>query len=333
MKISIVIPAHNEEKSIGKILDQIAEKVPFEIVEEVIVVDDHSTDSTSEVVKDRVKKYPLFNIKVICNDTPPGFANALRKGRQEAKGDLILHLMGDGCDNIEDINLMFEKFKNGHVDMVCGSRYVKGGERKGGSVAKGFFSRFVGVSLHYIIGIPTRDVSNAFKMYRREILGQVKLETNGFEISMELGVKHILRDIILKKFLQSGTSVVRVIISYPPLRTEKGCPTLGQNRQFQYFKEPTYIYPVVPAQAATLLKENGYEVVWNDCIAESWNYEQFLEFVQREKPDLIAFETKTPVVKQHWKIINDLKNLATGNCIIWRSCHCFAGGIFPKLKG
>jgi len=100
---------------------------------------------------------------------------------------------------------------------------------------------------------------------------------------------------------------MKIIISYPPLSNEKGCPTLGQNRQFQYFKEPTLIYPVVPATAATLLKENGFEVIWNDCLANGWGSAQFLEFIKKEQPDLIAFETKTPVVKLHWKIIDDIK--------------------------
>jgi len=100
---------------------------------------------------------------------------------------------------------------------------------------------------------------------------------------------------------------MKIIIAYPPLDNQKGCPTLGQNRQFQYFKEPTFIYPLVPAQAATLLKKNGYDLIWLDCIAEGITYDKFMEIIQREKPDLIAFETKTPVVKEHWKIINDLK--------------------------
>jgi len=104
---------------------------------------------------------------------------------------------------------------------------------------------------------------------------------------------------------------VKIIISYPPLETEKGCPTLGQNRQFQYFKEPTFIYPVVPAQAATLLNNAGYEVIWLDCIAEGISYDRFLEIIKNEQPDLIAFETKTPVVKEHWKIIDDIKQLTT----------------------
>ncbi len=106
---------------------------------------------------------------------------------------------------------------------------------------------------------------------------------------------------------------MKVMIAYPPLKSEKGTPLLGQNRQFQWFHSPTYIYPMVPASAATLLKENGYEVVWSDGIAEDWTYEEFLEHVRQEKPDLIAMETKTPVVKQHWHIISDLKQLSTVN--------------------
>jgi len=104
---------------------------------------------------------------------------------------------------------------------------------------------------------------------------------------------------------------MKIIIAYPPLKTDKGCPTLGQNRQFQYFKEPTYIYPVVPATAATLLRQAGHEALWFDCLAEDISNERFKEIVKTEKPDLVVFETKTPVVKQHWKIIDELKELAT----------------------
>jgi anaerobic magnesium-protoporphyrin IX monomethyl ester cyclase len=100
---------------------------------------------------------------------------------------------------------------------------------------------------------------------------------------------------------------VKVVISYPPIARQKGFCTLGQNRQFQYFSQPTFVYPVVPAQAATLLKQAGHEVIWNDCIASGWSYQRFLDFVNQEEPDLIAFETKTPVVNEHWKIIHEIK--------------------------
>lgn len=104
---------------------------------------------------------------------------------------------------------------------------------------------------------------------------------------------------------------MKVFIGYPPLDTSKGVALLSQNRQFQYFKKPTYIYPVVPAQAATLLKKVGFEVIWKDCIAEGWTKEQFYQFISQEKPDLVAFETKTPVVQEHWEIVNELKTRTT----------------------
>jgi len=102
--------------------------------------------------------------------------------------------------------------------------------------------------------------------------------------------------------------MLKVAISYPPLESPKGTPLLSQNRQFQWFSDPTYIYPMIPASAATLLAKNGYEVFWDDAIAEELSYEEWKERIIREKPDVVAIETKTPVIKRHWKITNDLKN-------------------------
>ncbi len=103
---------------------------------------------------------------------------------------------------------------------------------------------------------------------------------------------------------------MKIFISYPPLISEKGIPLLGQNRQFQWFNSPTYIYPVVPAYTATLLKNNGYDVVWDDAIAEGLSYESWRERLFQAKPDLLVIETKTPVIKRHWRIINELKETA-----------------------
>lgn len=119
---------------------------------------------------------------------------------------------------------------------------------------------------------------------------------------------------------------MKIIIAYPPIDTAKGVPLLAQNRQFQFFKEPTYIYPVVPAQAATMLKAAGHEVIWLDGIAGNISYGRFLEILREEKPDLIAMETKTPVIKQHWKIIDDMRGL-------FPSCpsNCLSKGTVPVV--
>ena len=100
---------------------------------------------------------------------------------------------------------------------------------------------------------------------------------------------------------------MKVLIGYLPLKSSKGIATLGQNRQFQYFTNPTFIFPLVPASAATLLKENGYQVLWKDSVAENIDEEKFLTYIEKHKPDLIAIETKTPAIKKNWKTINNIK--------------------------
>ncbi len=93
---------------------------------------------------------------------------------------------------------------------------------------------------------------------------------------------------------------MRVAICYPPFRCEKGVALLTQNRQFQWFSRPTYIFPVVPATAATMLKKAGHEVLFLDGIASELTDAGFEERLRAFRPELIVLETKTPVVKRHW---------------------------------
>ncbi len=120
---------------------------------------------------------------------------------------------------------------------------------------------------------------------------------------------------------------MRVAITYPPLENKKGIPLLGQNRQFQWFNNPTYIYPMVPAYAATMLKEAGFDVVWNDAIAEGWTYKQYLDYYRQERFDLVMIESKTPVIKMHWDIISELKRICPDTIIVLVGDHVTA---FPE---
>ncbi|MEK7578527.1 MAG: hypothetical protein AAB456_02315, partial [Patescibacteria group bacterium] len=74
-------------------------------------------------------------------------------------------------------------------DIVVGSRYIAGGKRLGGSNLKAFFSKFMGKSLCFLIGIPAHDIPNAFKMYRTSILEGMQIESRGFEVSAEIPLK------------------------------------------------------------------------------------------------------------------------------------------------
>ncbi len=99
----------------------------------------------------------------------------------------------------------------------------------------------------------------------------------------------------------------KIAVGYPPIESAKGVPLLSQNRQFQYFNAPTYIYPMVPAYAASMAQSKGYEVIWMDGIAEKQSYDVWLSELMQEAPNLLMIETKSPVVRQHWAIIDDIK--------------------------
>src|SRR5438552_2696505 len=119
----------------------------------------------------------------------------------------------------------------------------------------------------------------------------------GLQRDRRKGRRHARRRILL----------VKIMIAYPPIKTDKGVPLLSQNRQFQYFNNPTFIYPVVPATAASVLQHNGFDVVWADAIAERKTYDEFVEQLGREEPDIVAIESKTPTIKAYWHTIDDLK--------------------------
>ena len=101
---------------------------------------------------------------------------------------------------------------------------------------------------------------------------------------------------------------MKVVIGYPPFDNSKGRAFLGQNRQFQWGHTPWTAYPMVPAYAATLLKEAGYDVYWLDGIWGMQTYKEWEEELLKISPDVLVLETKTPVVKKHWDIISNIKS-------------------------
>src|SRR3990167_1853842 len=112
-----------------------------------------------------------------------------------------------------------------------------------------------------------------------------------------------------------------VVVGYPPIKSAKGVPLLSQNRQFQYFNAATYIYPMVPAYAASNLQHKGYKVYWMDGISERKEYDVWIEELKKSKADYLLVETKSPIVKTHWKQINDLKEKLPNLKLIWVGDH------------
>ena len=126
---------------------------------------------------------------------------------------------------------------------------------------------------------------------------------------------------IAKKIRKKDGNVVRIAVGYPPLESKKGVALLSQNRQFQYFNAATYIYPMVPAYAASNLQHHGYKVFWMDGIAEKKKYNDWIEELKKNKVDYLMVETKSPIVKTHWKQINDIKEKIPSIKLIWVGDH------------
>jgi dolichol-phosphate mannosyltransferase len=185
VSINIIIPVYNEGENIRSTLAEIAKKVrtPYKIM----IIYDFYEDNTIPVVKDLMKKNN--NIKLVKNKYGRGALNAIKTGFESIDNGVVLVTMADLSDDIVQVDAMFQNINEG-TDIVCGSRYMKGGKQIGGLWLKKLLSKAAGVSLHFITGIPTHDVTNSFKMYTKKVLDGIRIESNGgFEIGMEILVK------------------------------------------------------------------------------------------------------------------------------------------------
>lgn len=115
---------------------------------------------------------------------------------------------------------------------------------------------------------------------------------------------------------------MKIAISYPPIVNKRGQKAMvSQNRNVQFFKFPTYLLPVVYAQAATWLRDLGFEVRWDDGNAQLKEYKQWFDGLVEWNPDVVVFESTTPVMKFYWKATNDLKKKLPGTIFIMTGYH------------
>lgn len=185
--LSIVCPIYNEEENVKDLLDSISNYVKVD--KEILFIYDFEQDRTIEVIKKIENDYP-FKITLIKNKYGKGVLNAIKTGLESSQNKAILVVMADLSDDLSIVDRMYDMIINKGYDVVCGSRYVKGGKQIGGPFIKKTLSRLAGLSLHFFTGIATYDITNSFKMYNRDFIKEIKIESKGgFEIGMEITVK------------------------------------------------------------------------------------------------------------------------------------------------
>ncbi len=189
-KITIVIPVYNEAENIKNTLDALEKYNGYFL--ELLVVYDQPTDTTIPAVQVLKNQYQLL-IKLVQNQYGKGALNAIKTGFNKASGEAVLVVMADMADDLNVLPRMIAAYSNG-ADVVCGSRYMPGGKQIGGPFLKGLLSKVAGLSLYYLTPLPTRDITNSFKVYKTALLRSITIEsTGGFELGMEITVKAFLQ--------------------------------------------------------------------------------------------------------------------------------------------
>lgn len=187
MNLTLVVPVYNEAANIAKLIATASKKINFPY--RLIVVYDFDQDSTIPVVKKLMKKNPQIELVKNNQGDGKGVISAIKTGFNLVKDGAVVVIMADLADDLATINPMFAKIRQGD-DVVCGSRFSPGGKKIGGPIIKSFLSRMSGLLTPTLLGIPTQDITNAFKMYKKEVIDAVTIESKGgFELAMEIAIK------------------------------------------------------------------------------------------------------------------------------------------------
>ena len=191
MRLSIIVPTYNERENIANTLNEIEAKI--ETPHHIFIIYDFDEDNTLLVVREYLNKKSGVGLSIVKNKYGNGVLNAIKTGFEGIDDGAIVVVMADLCDDLSKVDEMFRKVNEGY-DIVCGSRYMKGGKQIGGPWFKKLLSRMAGVSLHYLIGIPTHDITNSFKMYTKKVINDIVIESDGgFELGMEIVLKAFIK--------------------------------------------------------------------------------------------------------------------------------------------
>lgn len=179
MKISVIFPTRNEQGCIGRVLRE----VPREVVDEIIVIDGHSTDRTEEEAKAELRPSDRFVMQ-----KGKGYGGAFREAFDIATGDVIIMMDADGSHDPKDIPAIVDKVERGY-EYVMASRYAPGGRSDDDTFIRWFGNRFFTWLTNVVHSTRVTDSLYLYTAITREGLNKLNLTTDGFEFCTEILVK------------------------------------------------------------------------------------------------------------------------------------------------
>lgn len=215
MKLSIIIPVYNEEKTVAAILKRVNEaKIPG-VEKEIIVVDDGSTDATAFQISNIQSQ--ISNIKTISHKKNQGKGAAVRTGLEKATGEYIVIQDADLEYNPQEITNLLEPVLQGKAEVVYGTRLKRlpnfsRDERTGRFLLHYLGNKFLSLSTSMLYFHWVTDMETCYKLFPRKALEGVVLHARGFELEPELTAK----------LLKRGYKIFEVPISTNPRGYDEG---------------------------------------------------------------------------------------------------------------
>jgi dolichol-phosphate mannosyltransferase len=196
MKLSILIPVYNEEKTVALVLERVSKVIINGVEKEIIVIDDGSTDATASEISNA--KHQLSNIKKLKHKKNLGKGMAVRTGLQKATGDYIVIQDADLEYNPKDIAKLFKPIKEGKAQVVYGTRLKRLPNFSRDERTSQFLLHYAGnkflslvTSILYFGWIT--DMESCYKVFPKKALAGMILHAKGFELEPEITAKLLKR--------------------------------------------------------------------------------------------------------------------------------------------
>ncbi len=186
MKLSVVIPVYNEEKTVCELIAKVrAVDVGFD--KEIIIVDDCSSDGTGKVVQELCEKEPDIVLK--SHDVNQGKGAALRTGFKSATGDIVVIQDADLEYDPNDYKQLLGPILDGHADVVYGSRFLGGGPHRVVYYWHYLGNRFLTTFSNMMTDLNLTDMEVCYKMFRKEVIQNITICESRFGFEPEITAK------------------------------------------------------------------------------------------------------------------------------------------------
>lgn len=218
MKLSIIIPVFNEEKTISELINRVVKAdIPRDIEKEIIVVDDGSKDNSRLKAENAKLKYKTNNIKIIQHEVNQGKGSAVRTGIKNASGDIILIQDADLEYNPDDYLKLVEPIIKGKTKVVYGSRLKNYPLKIFGKKTTPLITHYLGNKLltfitNLLYGNGVTDMETCYKVFDKKVIRNIRLKSKRFDFEPE----------ITAKVLKRGYKIYEIPIKVSPRDYDEG---------------------------------------------------------------------------------------------------------------